>query len=507
MSPSSEIKKELYSRVRQEVDEKMGNQGPEIKKLEKTMARFQKQLWKSVAQSKFEKKIFKTPLVFWGDFHGVRQYQRSVLRWLEMRPDKSDSLFCLALECLPQNKQPSIDQYLNHLISEKEFLEQVEWQRLWGFPWEHYKPLFDIAKQKGFPILALNTKRPQSSLKSREKKAYSLIKNFQKKNPKSQIWVLYGEYHLLPNHFPLLFKKQKDLCAFVLQNADDLYFQNPPKKEKELSLLQLGAHFYCQQSVAPWIKWQSYLLFLETNEETEFEEGFEVSEHIIKLSQSLSQEFHWNFSSDQVSALMSEDHQLWKKIKLGPTHEKKLFEKMVQEGLSFVSGQRNWSYLARMTVNEMGSLAFMNLWFQNDQGLSWPERNRWRLQEWQHLIWIMSFCYFGSKILNPHRKTPLLSDLHSLAKSGYHPFERQAARLVIKYWLQRNLNRFENVFEMTPSDRVQFLAVNWIAGLIGEQIYMAFDKKRLSLSSLKAFLKKEILLLKKRIDWIHSKMK
>jgi hypothetical protein len=491
MSPSSEIKKELYNRVRQEVDEKMGNQGPEIKNLEKTMTRFQKRSWKSVTTSSFEKAIFKTPLVFWGDFHGVRQYQRSLLRWLEMRPDVPHTPFCLALECLPHDKQHLIDQYLNHAISEKEFLDLVDWQKSWGFPWEHYKPLFDHAKQKGFPILALNTTRPGSSLKSREKKAMQLIQALQKKSPGLQIWVLYGEYHLLPNHFPSLFKKQKDQCLFVLQNADDLYFQKPPKKEKEVSLLKYGSNFFCQQSVAPWIKWQSYLLFLETLEDAEFEEGFDISEHIIKLSGSLSQELRWDFQSDAVSALTIDDPQLWKKMKLCSANERRILEKMVQEGFSIVSNQRSWSFLGRMTVNEMGSLAFMNLWFQNCPGLTWPDRNRWRHQEWQHLIWIMSFCYFGSKILNPHRKTPLLSDLQNLAKSGYQPFERQAARVVINYWLQRNLNRFENIFETTPSDRVQFLAVSWIAGLIGEQIYSAFENKRLNLDSLKAYLKKD----------------
>lgn len=491
MSPSSKIKKELYNRVRQEVDEKMGNQGLEIKKLEKTMTRFQNKPWKSITALSFEKIIFKTPLVFWGDFHGVRQYQRSLLRWLDMREDLPQQAFCLALECLPHSKQQIINQYLQHLISEKEFLEQVEWQKLWGFPWEHYKPLFDHAKQKGFPILALNTNQSRSTLESREKKAMHLIEAFQKKNPKTQIWVLYGEYHLLPNHFPRLFKRQKDRCVYVLQNADELYFRKPPKREKEMDHLKLGSNFYCQQSVAPWIKWQSFLLFLETLEDAEFEEGFDISEHIIKLSQSLSQELQWDFNSELVSTLTIDDPQLWKKIKICSTSQKRLFEKMVQEGLSFVSNQRDWSFLARMTVNEMGSLAFMNLWFQNCPGLVWPDRNSWRLQEWQHLIWIMSFCYFGSKILNPHRKTPFLSDLQNLAKSGYQPFERQAARVVINYCLQRNLNRFENLFETTPSDRVQFLAVNWISGLIGEKIYLAFENKRLSLDSLKAYLKKD----------------
>ncbi len=491
MSPSSKIKKELYNRVRQEVDEKMGDQGPEIKKLEKTMTRFQRKPWKPVTATSFEKVIFRTPLVFWGDFHGVRQYQRSLLRWLEMRPQGPLEPFCLALECLPHSKQKMINEYLNHLISEKEFLQQVEWQKLWGFPWEHYKPLFDHAKQKGFPILALNTSRPESSLKSREKKAMQLIQAYQKKSPKVQIWVLYGEYHLLPKHFPSFFKKNKNQCAYVLQNADDLYFQKAPKKENELSLLKYGANFYCQQSVAPWIKWQSFLLFLETLEDVEFEEGFDISEHIIKLSQSLSQELQWAFQPEEVSALTIDDPQLWKKMKLCTTHERRIFEKLAQEGLSFVSNGRSWSFLSRITVNEMGSLAFMNLWFQNCPGLVWPDRNLWRFQEWQHLIWMMSFCYFGSKLLNPHRKTPRLIDLQNLAKAGNQPFERQAARMVINYWLQRNLNRSENIFESTPSDRVQFLAVNWIAGLMGEQIYLAFGNKRLNLDSLKAYLRKD----------------
>ena len=132
----------------------------------------------------------------------------------------------------------------------------------------------------------------------------------------------------------------------------------------------------------------------------------------------------------------------------------------------------------------------MILWFQNVKTLGWPEKRNWNLQDWQHLLWILSFCYFGSKVLNPHRKTPELSELHQMSKSAAQPFERQAARIVIHYLLQMNMNRFENVFDSTPSDRVRFQALLWLAGLQGERIFASYSNKSLSLLSLKSFLSK-----------------
>jgi hypothetical protein len=489
VSASIEIKKELYARVKTEVDLKQAAQvDSELKRLDRAMKRFYSREWFRVSESYLQKKISSSKLVFWGDFHGVRQFQRSVLRWLELLKPFEGKDFVLALECLPSSAQKWVDMFVNHQISEKDFLTRVKWQQTWGFPWEHYQPLFQLAQIYKFKIHVLNQPGKNPRMASREKWALKHIENLKEQKPTATIWVLYGEFHLLPQRFQKLFKRHKPL--YVFQNSDLLYFKNPPKKNESGSILKLNESNFCLQSVAPWIKWQSYLYFLDTHENNEVEEGMDVSEHVAGLATALSQEFQWKFDKNSVHTFSSDDPALWQKIKSSQNESKKIFEKFVQEGISFAHRGFDWSYLSRLTANEVGSLAFMILWFQNVKSMGWPERKIWGLSDWQHVLWILSFSYFGSKVLNPHRKTPLLSELHHMSKSAAQPFERQAARIVINYLLQQNMNRLENVFESTPSDRVKFQALLWLAGLQGERIYQVYTDKRLSLMSLKSFLSK-----------------
>lgn len=489
MSASSEIKKELYLRVKSEVEMKQSTSlDSELKSLDISMRRFYTRQWVRATEAQLQKAILNSELVFWGDFHGVRQFQRSVLRWLELLKPYEHKEFVLALECLPSTAQKWVDQFLLHQITEKEFLSRVKWQTVWGFPWEHYQPLFQLAQICKFQIKVINQPGRNPRMQSREIWALKQIEKIKKQKPQASVWALYGEFHLLPQRFQKLFKKHKP--TFIFQNSDLLYFKNPPKKSDSGSILKLNNFNFCIQSVAPWIKWQSYLYFLDTHENNEVEEGVDVSDYVASLAAHLGQEFQWNFDKNGVHTFSSDDSALWQKLNSYQPQLKKLFENFVQEGISFVHKGFDWSYLSRLTANEVGSLAFMNLWFQNVKSISWPERKVWNLADWQHLLWILSFSYFGSKVLNPHRKTLGLTELHSMSKSAAQPFERQAARIVIHYFLQQNMNRVENVFESTPSDRVKFQALLWLAGLQGEKIYSAYVDKRLSLATLKGFLSK-----------------
>lgn len=71
--------------------------------------------------------------------------------------------FTLAMECLPAKLQPVLDNYLQGNISEQQFLRQVNWQKIWGFDYHFYRPLFQIQKRTGGRIVAINA--PQDLIK------------------------------------------------------------------------------------------------------------------------------------------------------------------------------------------------------------------------------------------------------------------------------------------------------------------------------------------------------
>ncbi len=227
------IKKELYDRIRAQVIDRIGLQDREIKKTEKSFNRFFSNTWKQTTSIQLQRQINQSNIIFWGDFHGVRQYQNNLLRWLKNQ-DLSREPVVVALECLPSQSQKWVDEYLKSRISEEEFLTKVKWDKVWGFPWTHYKPLFNWARENRQVLRVLNDPQNKSTSKQREAWGIKLLSQIVKEFPKSKIFCLYGEYHLLPQGFPSLLKKiQTFKPVYVFQNSDSLYFQKPPKNQSE----------------------------------------------------------------------------------------------------------------------------------------------------------------------------------------------------------------------------------------------------------------------------------
>ncbi len=487
------VKKELYNRIRLHVSDLLGRHDQEIRKSEKALARLFSQRWTKDSHSAFQESLTRSQWVFWGDFHGVRQSQKTVLRWLSATVQPEDS-FCLALECLPTSSQKHLDQYLSGKLSEREFLSKVKWGRVWGFPFDHYRPLLEWAKVHKRPVLALNAPANNKTLAQREKWAINVLSDFQSKNLQSKIWILFGEYHLLPQHFSKRVPKRIK-CTYVFQNSDSLYFRRPHPSDHEL-ILKGPKSFYCLQNVPPWVKWQTYLLFLDVKEDREIEESHELTDHVVDLAKILAQELGLTLNENEFNVLTNDEATLWENLKKeasgrglpAGSSPQYLFENFIAEGMSFVSPELEWAYLSRISVNEAASLAMQILYFQQSKAFRWPQSGP---LFWDRLIWVLGFSYFGSKLINPHRKTPTLRQLQNFVRSSQRPFERQAARLAVSHMLQRSLGTDTNHLERTASDRVRFLALRWLAGLMGERIYQAYREKRLSLDNLKMFIGKD----------------
>lgn len=65
----------------------------------------------------------------------------------------------IGFEALPRRVQPVVDRWIAGELTPKEFLERVEWHKIWGFPPELYMPLFEFARANRIRIIALNVER------------------------------------------------------------------------------------------------------------------------------------------------------------------------------------------------------------------------------------------------------------------------------------------------------------------------------------------------------------
>lgn len=490
-------KRELYDFVRAQVADRVEGQDPEIKKAEKSLQRFFQRKWNKSSFQYLQKKIESSDLVFWSDFHGVRQFQKNLLRWVRILTDslseaESNRPLALALECLPQGSQKWIDAYLAGNLTEDDFLKKTRWEKIWGFPWGHYKPLFDWARETKSPIVAVNRFGRSVSSRDREKGCLLRLEKFMSENPDHIVICLYGEHHLLPEGFPRLMTqslKKRFNVLWVFQNSDELYFRHPPKAEKrEGEIFKLDDKTFCLQNVSPWVKWQSYYLFLEASGETDFDEDLDLTEYVWGLSKVLGETLSIPVNLNEASVFTSQDRALWDFLKKMTDKEIEIFQGLIRESMSFVRRDKGWAFLGRISANEAASLAFEILHFQMNPELKWKADSQ---SFWDDLIWIKSFAYFGSKVINPHRKSQSLVDLQKKSRSfSGRPLERQAARLALSYSLHQSLGKKFNWEQVASSDSVRFLAVKWISGLLGERIFNAYHQGYLNLMSLKAFLLK-----------------
>lgn len=65
----------------------------------------------------------------------------------------------LGFEAFPRRVQPVLDRWIAGELRPDEFLREVGWQEIWGFPPELYLPLFEFARLHRIPMVALNVER------------------------------------------------------------------------------------------------------------------------------------------------------------------------------------------------------------------------------------------------------------------------------------------------------------------------------------------------------------
>lgn len=65
----------------------------------------------------------------------------------------------IGFESFPRRVQPVLDKWIAGELTVRQFLEQVEWEKIWNFPPELYLPLFQFARINRIPMIALNVER------------------------------------------------------------------------------------------------------------------------------------------------------------------------------------------------------------------------------------------------------------------------------------------------------------------------------------------------------------
>ena len=94
-------------------------------------------------------------IVLLGESHDNAAHHRWQLATIAALHAKGGPL-ALGFEMFPRSAQPVLDEWVEGRLGEKEFLEKVQWERVWRFDSSLYMPIFHFARQHRLPMVALN---------------------------------------------------------------------------------------------------------------------------------------------------------------------------------------------------------------------------------------------------------------------------------------------------------------------------------------------------------------
>lgn len=100
--------------------------------------------------------LAKANVVYLGETHDSPEDHENQLKIIQQLYQGNRKI-AIALEMFQRPYQGVINQYLAGKITEQELVEQSEYEKRWGFPWEYYAPIMRFAQEKQLSVLALNT--------------------------------------------------------------------------------------------------------------------------------------------------------------------------------------------------------------------------------------------------------------------------------------------------------------------------------------------------------------
>jgi uncharacterized iron-regulated protein len=425
--------------------------------------------------------------VLYGDFHTLRQSQRGLLRLLRAYSDKQrTNKIVLALEMFKAADQKLIDAYLAGKLPEAEFLEKVNYEAAWGFPWKNFKMVLDFAATRGMPVIGINSANAgKDDLATRDKFAAGELLDAAERWPDHRIVTLIGEYHLADQHLPkalsLALKKRKiaggAAVVRVLNNVDPYYFQ----LQAQIALasteyLKLKKDFYCIMNSPPWMKWHSFSMWeemrhagqaqpddseggsgeadqdneldMDLHTEDTFDVEWQFMQFVhsvatflrLKLDENDVENFHVHFAPDgDFLEQLTSDGEVEEKV------AQKVVERASMDGVYFLAKSKR-VLLTQVSINNLaeGAGQYLHTLASGFDDSTPDDADRFLRKVLKSAVGMIA-----SKVLNPRRKCLELRHYRQLLKRAKADAHRPAANL-----------RLETVEALVKFDQ-------WMRGRIG----------------------------------------
>ena len=452
-----------------------------------------------------------------GDFHSLPQAQRAHLRVLRGLPARRP--VTLALECFRKGSEPWLARWLENKISLKELRRKTRWDADWGFPWEGYAQLLELARARGWKVAPLSPGARSSaakSLASRDQFAAAAIAREVKNGPRDAlVYALIGELHLAGPHLPRELEIAgrralgRDIEATrVHLNSEKAYFALARAgRESTAEAVRYGPKQFGLIATPPWVQWQAHWLHLSRTAEEGLDsggDGYDFGDHVTELVRVAAADLGVEREMASAGALdgeftvySSQDDRVWAWLaRARPRGDRDVAAALVAEGRSFFWPSQNVFYLARSTINHASELAGQYVHAK----LSGRAKPLWTMpRDFEAAVWRDAAGFFVSKLMNPQRRGETLADARGRL-AALRPTDRGREALLLALDRRiRELVAAEGLDE--PSGRRGFRprrksswreAARILGAMMGERLYAAYRSRSIELKGIVELLRTDV---------------
>lgn len=416
--------------------------GEELVIYRKDQEKFSKRNFRASNTKNLSNSLDESKIIYLGDFHTFDQSARNVLRILKtLKKNNPDTHFYLGLEMVHFHKQIHIDNYVLGLITEFEFLDSINYSDSWRFPWVHYSPLFDWAKDEGVKLIALNS---TGSLSQRDQFASEIISSFVNNDYDAKFLVMFGEYHIVPNKLPAEVQRRLDdietKITIIHQNLDEVYWKQVTKNLKKSKIIKFNDDEFSLQNSLPWLKYESMIYWYENlSDDPEFDfHNYLMEEGVKTFGENIEENFIF-VCKESIEILglrkfinidLLSDYNLYDHTKFNfvaslinkkvPQKLKSFNEYLLQRNKVFKIDFKNNYYCPSYSANRLAYITGLHLasCLERTNSLSMTSFEKMNSEEKFYTLFQRFFlAYMTTKIFNPHRKNNLYFDFKILMKS------------------------------------------------------------------------------------------
>ena len=97
-------------------------------------------------------------VIFLGESHDQVEHHLIQVKIIKDLVAKGKEV-AIGMEMFEKSQQPILDKWSNGLLTEEEFLKEVQWEKTWSMDYQLYRPILDEAKNHRLKVIALNVQR------------------------------------------------------------------------------------------------------------------------------------------------------------------------------------------------------------------------------------------------------------------------------------------------------------------------------------------------------------